>query len=188
MFFTPRHTCTIHATSYFFKVSVIVTKFKSLLIPNGCQLTKLECELDILREPVAKFLLCVTPIRSWPQIFALKHALRVHNILHVIELGIALPIGNAESERVFSFLWDAIPNTTHSVTKEQSSSSYPNTLLFRPSCFDKHLTSQCNRPIRPLVVRGRRKCRKSLWRKFQMTSLSGLKVTRVTMTILEDLI
>ena len=48
----------------FLKVSVIVTKFKSLLIANGCQLTKLECELDILREHVTKFLPCVTPIRK----------------------------------------------------------------------------------------------------------------------------
>ena len=35
----------------------------------------------------------------------MKHTLGVQNILHVIELGIALPIGNVESERVFSFLW-----------------------------------------------------------------------------------
>jgi hypothetical protein len=89
----------------FLKVSVIVTKFKSLLVANGCQLTKLECELDISREHVTKFLPCVTPVRAWPQIFAMKHALGVQNILHVIELGITLPIGNAESERVFSFLW-----------------------------------------------------------------------------------
>lgn len=69
---------------------------------NGCQLSKLKCELDTLREHVTKFLPSVTPIRTWPQIFAMKHALGVQNILHVIEIGIALPIGNAESERVFS--------------------------------------------------------------------------------------
>ena len=102
----------------FLKVSVIVTKFKSLLIANGWQLTKLECELDILREHVTTFLPCVTPIRAWPQIFAMNHALGVQSILHVIELGIALPIGNAESERVFSFLWPVFSKERQSLSND----------------------------------------------------------------------
>ena len=102
----------------FLNVSVIVTKFKSLLIANGCQLAKLQCELDILREHVVKFLPCVTPVRAWLQIFAIKHALGVQNILHIIELGIALPIGNAESERVFSFLWRVFSKERQSLSND----------------------------------------------------------------------
>ncbi len=125
----------------FFKVSVIVTKFKSLLVANGCQLTKLECELDFLREHVTKFLPCITPIRAWPQIFAMKHALGVQNILHVIELGIALPIGNAESERVISFLW-------HVFSKERQSLSN-NTMLdiLRLRCDTNHNPQRYERAI-----------------------------------------
>ena len=89
----------------FSKVFVVVSKFKSLLMANGCQLGKLKCKPDILWEHVTKFLPSVTPIHAWPQIFALKNTLGVQNILHVIEIGIALPISNAESERVFSFNW-----------------------------------------------------------------------------------
>ena len=90
----------------FSKVSVITStcKFQSLLIANGCHLSKIKCELVILLEHIRKFLPSVTPIRAWPHIFAMKHALGVQNILHVVEIGIAFPIGNAESERVFSFL------------------------------------------------------------------------------------
>ena len=35
----------------------------------------------------------------------MKNELGIVNILHIAELCIALPISNAESERVFSFLW-----------------------------------------------------------------------------------
>ena len=38
-------------------------------------------------------------------LFYLKHELDIKNFLHVAEISIALPICNAESERVFSFLW-----------------------------------------------------------------------------------
>ena len=77
--------------------SVIVSKFKSLLIANGCQLNKLKYELHILRGQVTNNDTVYVP---WPK----KHALGLQNILHVIETDIALPIGYAESERVFSFL------------------------------------------------------------------------------------
>ena len=40
-------------------------------------------------------------------LFSLKHQLGIKNFLHVAEISIALPICNAESERVFSFLWRA---------------------------------------------------------------------------------
>ena len=40
-------------------------------------------------------------------LFSLKHELGIKNVLHVAEISIALPICNAESERVFSFLWHA---------------------------------------------------------------------------------
>ena len=102
----------------FSKVSVITSKFQSLLIANGCQLSKIKCELDILLEHIRKFLPSVTPIRAWPQIFTMKHALGVQNILHVVEIGIALPIGNAESERVFSFLWRVFSKERQSLSND----------------------------------------------------------------------
>ena len=40
-------------------------------------------------------------------LFSLKHELGIKNFLHVAKILIALPICNAESERVFSFLWHA---------------------------------------------------------------------------------
>ena len=102
----------------FFKVSVITSKFQSLLIANGCQLSKIKCELDILLEHIRKFLPSITPIRAWPQIFTMKHALGVQNILHVVEIGIALPIGNTESERVFSFLWHVFSKECQSLSND----------------------------------------------------------------------
>lgn len=74
----------------FVKVSIIVSRFKSLLIANGCDLSKLKCEIDILREHITKFLPAVTPKQAWPQIFSMKLALEIQNVLHVIEIGIAL--------------------------------------------------------------------------------------------------
>ena len=40
-------------------------------------------------------------------LFSLKHELGIKNFLHVAEILIGLPICNAESGRVFSFLWCA---------------------------------------------------------------------------------
>ena len=40
-------------------------------------------------------------------LFSLKHELGIKNFLHVAKISIVLPICNAESERVFSFLWCA---------------------------------------------------------------------------------
>ena len=40
-------------------------------------------------------------------LFSLKHELGIKNFLHVAKISIALPIFNAESGRVFPFLWHA---------------------------------------------------------------------------------
>ena len=54
---------------------------------------------------VRKFLSGNSPSRCWPQLFQLKSGLGLKNILHIAEICIVVPLSNAESERIFSYLW-----------------------------------------------------------------------------------
>ena len=48
-------------------------------------------------------------------LFSLKRVLEIRNILHIAEILIALTIYNAESEQVFSFLWQAFSKDRQSL-------------------------------------------------------------------------
>ena len=50
-------------------------------------------------------------------IFRIGHDLGIYNLLHVLEIRLAVPLSNAESERVFSLLW-------HIFSKERQSMKY----------------------------------------------------------------
>ena len=54
---------------------------------------------------ISKFLKNVKPNDCWSAIFHQRDALGIINLLHVIEISLVTPLANAESERVFSFLW-----------------------------------------------------------------------------------
>ena len=47
----------------------------------------------------------MSPNKVWPYLFNVKSTVRLANILHIAEICIASPLANAESERVFTFLW-----------------------------------------------------------------------------------
>ena len=51
-------------------------------------------------------------------LFSLKHELGIRNFLHIAEISIALPICNAESQRVFSFLWRAFSKDRQSLKND----------------------------------------------------------------------
>ena len=82
------------------KVSLIKNCFETLLLANGCLIDKCEAEMEIVTFMSQK---CTS--KCWPALFLIKEELGIQNILHIAELCIAVPISNAESERVFSFLW-----------------------------------------------------------------------------------
>ena len=54
---------------------------------------------------VRKFLSGNSPSRCWSQLFQLKSSLGLKNILHIAEICIVVPLSNAESEQIFSYLW-----------------------------------------------------------------------------------
>ena len=54
---------------------------------------------------VRKFLSGNSSSRCCPQLFQLKSGLRLKNISHIAEICIVVPLSNAESERIFSYLW-----------------------------------------------------------------------------------
>ena len=86
-------------------VKNISERFKAILIPNGCELHILKVDFDIMFDYISKFLKNVKPNDCWSAIFHQRDALSVINLLHVIEISLVTPLANAESERVFSFLW-----------------------------------------------------------------------------------
>ena len=59
-------------------------------------------EITTLHTHITKFMPNVQGKKCWTQIFSLAGKLYLHNILHLVEIGIVLPISNAEVERVFS--------------------------------------------------------------------------------------
>ena len=92
----------------FENVVIIKERYNDLQSANGCDLTQLKGEFRILNTHVNKFLFKCLPVRCWPQLFKLKDGLGLQNLLHIAELCIAIPLPNAESERIFSYLWRQI--------------------------------------------------------------------------------
>ena len=50
------------------------------------------------------FLLNVFPYKVWPNLFTKQKELHIEIVIHVTEICITVPLSNAETERVFSFL------------------------------------------------------------------------------------
>ena len=86
-------------------MSVISNRFEKLLTANQCEITKIQQEFEILYEHVKMFLSRKCPHKVWPHLFSRQQELGIKNILHVAEISIAMPTSNAETERIFSFLW-----------------------------------------------------------------------------------
>ena len=87
------------------KVREIVTKFRRQLDANGYDDDSLENELQTVLTHVAAFLSNVSPSKAWNVLFKKRHSLGITNLLHIAELCIVMPLGNAEVERIFSLLW-----------------------------------------------------------------------------------
>ena len=102
----------------FENVVKIKERYNDLLSANGCDLTRLKAELRILYTHVSKFLSKCSPARCWPQVFKIKDGLGLRNVLHIAELCIAIPLSNAESERVFSYLWRQLSKERMSLKHE----------------------------------------------------------------------
>lgn len=102
----------------FENVVIIKDRYNSLLSANGCDLNRLKAEFRMLYTHVNKFLSKCSPDQCWLQLFKLKHGLGLRNILHVAELCIAIPLSNAESERVFSYLWRQLSKERMSLNHE----------------------------------------------------------------------
>ena len=102
----------------FENVVIIKDRYNSLLSANGCDLNQLKAEFRIIYTHVNKFLSKCSSAQCWPQLFKLKHGLGLRNILHIAELCIAIPLSNAESERVFSYLWRQLSKERMSLNHE----------------------------------------------------------------------
>ena len=87
------------------EVKVIVEHFKSLLLGNNCSIDHLKEELEVLHDHIIRYVPKSSSERCWPILFCNGHDLGIHNLLHVLEICLTAPLSNAESERVFSFLW-----------------------------------------------------------------------------------
>ena len=84
-------------------VNKVSDYFSFIFQENGCKIEELGKELKVLHMHVSTFFKSTS--MCWPKIFQLKDTLNINNILHVAEICIAIPLSNAECERVFSFLW-----------------------------------------------------------------------------------
>ena len=62
-------------------------------------------EFEVLHDHIISYVSKSSSERCWPIIFRKGHDLGIHNLLHVLEICLTAPLSNAESERVFSFLW-----------------------------------------------------------------------------------
>ena len=86
-------------------LNTIVNRFRSLLEANNCEIEKLHSEFETVFDRVNLFLPNVSPSKVWPNLFTKQKDLNIENIIHVAEICIAVPSSNAETERVFSFLY-----------------------------------------------------------------------------------
>ena len=86
-------------------LSTIATFFSEILNANGCDIDALRNEFTIVHTHVVQFLSSSSTERCWKRLFQMKNTLGITNVLHIAELSIVIPLSNAESERVYSFMW-----------------------------------------------------------------------------------
>ena len=96
------------------EVKVVVDYLASPLLLNNCNLNFLKEEFEISHNHVRRYVSKCSSEKCWPIIFRIGQELGIRNLLHVIEICLTAPLSNAESKRVFSFLW-------HIFSKERQS-------------------------------------------------------------------
>lgn len=100
-------------------VNMIVSRFNQLLRANSCNVESLKSEFEILYEHVTRFLKRKSSEKTWQHLFSCQIRLGITNILHLAEIAIAMPASNAETERVFSFLWRIFSKDRQSFKNKQ---------------------------------------------------------------------
>ena len=86
-------------------VPIIVSRHSQQLVANNYNVDRLKAEFRVMFTHVRKLLSGNSPSCCWPHVFQLKSGLGLKNISHTAEVCIAVPLSNAESERIFSYLW-----------------------------------------------------------------------------------
>ena len=168
---------------------VIVEKFHRQLVANGCDIDHLEDELQTALAHVSEFLENVSPSNAWKVLFEKKMSLGLSNLLHVVELCIVIPLGNAEVERIFSLLWRIF-------CKERSSLSnkvQEDLLRLRGSVVAKEVVDYAD-AIELFLTEYpdgnvRKRCRRTSGRAYPLKRKSRLKKPRMDiLTTINDLV
>ena len=94
------------------EIKVIVEHFKSLLLANNCSIDHLKDELEVLHDHMIRYVSKSSSERCQRIIFHIGHDLGIHNLLHVLEICLTVPLSNAESDRVFIFVVHFFQGTT----------------------------------------------------------------------------
>ncbi len=85
------------------EVKLVVDRFSDLLHANGCDVMKIQCEWDELKQLVMTTgLKNMTYVDVWAKLFSSSKKESLSNILHVAEILLVVPISNAILERMFS--------------------------------------------------------------------------------------
>lgn len=87
------------------KLAIVLKRFSKLLDANGCEQSRLFGEMEVIFDHVKLFLPTTPLSKAWPSLFAKQKELGIENAIHVAEICLAMPLSNAEIERIFSFLW-----------------------------------------------------------------------------------
>ena len=85
------------------EVKLVIHRFHDLLSTNGCDLMKIECEWEELKQfVVTTGLKNMTYVEVWAKLFSSSKKESLSNISHVAEILLVVPISNATLERMFS--------------------------------------------------------------------------------------
>ena len=101
-----------------FSWKLLMLLFRPLFEANNCDIDRLKSEFRILINHIVHSHNKTSPPKVWPQIFRIKENLNVVNVLHIVELSIAVPLSNAECERFFSYLWRTLSKDRLSLSRE----------------------------------------------------------------------
>ena len=136
------------------EVKVAVDYFEWSLLANNCNLNFLKEEFEILQDHVKRYVSKCLSKKCWPIIFWIGQELGIGNLLHIIEICLIAPLSNAESKRVFSFLWHIPSDADQSKdwyggTLEMFLTEYPNgTIHKRKCCLQGHAYPQIWKPTK----------------------------------------
>ena len=132
-------------------VNFIVERFSRMLKANGCKIDLIPTKLEALYEHTTCFLRGKSLNKTWSHLFTRQEQPGVTNIIRIVEISIAMPALNAETESLFFPLACFFKRSSFENQNLENILSYHDRSRFFPKALWK-----CSQPVSNRVQRAKR--------------------------------